>query len=414
MKLVRPESVAPKILSDDRTQEVTPSTLVKRALVWKGHYETRVRPAGNLRLVEKRRLTPHTSERGIYHFAFTFLGSWKEYEPGASLAVYVANDEKIVDNLLERLRIDPYEIVIERVKDTNRAAAIRTWLIHDIDLHGKPSKKFYYALGEFARSQYQKLKLLHTGSDDNLSYKVLCAEGTSFLDLLRSYDSLVLTAADLVSLLPKNKPRLYSISSSHLATPSEVHLLVAVVKWLTPKRRLRVGQCSTFLASLEEGAVIRSELRPAMMSLSADTQKPIVMAGLGTGIAPFRAFVLDRDVRLSQGNEIGPIVLYFGARHRESEYLYGEDFDRLTETGLISRLGLAFSRDQEQKVYIQHKMVEDSKLLRSLLKDRQGTFYLCGPTWPVPDVKKAINQALESEQAVDSLKEDDRYKLEVY
>ncbi|CAB4400918.1 unnamed protein product [Rhizophagus irregularis] len=140
-------------------------------------------------------------------------------------------------------------------------------------------------------------------------------------------------------------------------------------------------------------------------------------------MAPFRAFIEERAHRKAQGKEVGPMILYFGSRHRSMEYLYGEELEAYNIEGLLTHLRLAFSRDQENKVYIQHKMQEDSELLHQYLLKDEGWFYLCGPTWPVPDVKDAIVNSFvtaggyTSGQAVDwvnKLKDLERYILEVY
>jgi sulfite reductase (NADPH) flavoprotein alpha-component len=108
------------------------------------------------------------------------------------------------------------------------------------------------------------------------------------------------------------------------------------------------------------------------------------MAGLGTGAAPFRAFIQERQWQREQGMEIGPILYYFGSRYSSKEFLYGEEIKAWLEDGLVTHAGLAFSRDTDKKVYIQHKMKEDGKLLADSLDD--GVFYLCGPTWCVAGV----------------------------
>ena len=156
-----------------------------------------------------------------------------------------------------------------------------------------------------------------------------------------------------------------------------------------------------------------------------DTQ-PIIMAGLGTGAAPFRAFMQHRAWQRTQGIEVGPLIYYFGSRYRSQEYLYGEEIEAYIKSGIISHAGLAFSRDGKDKMYIQHKMKNDGKLLSDLLlgegKDA-AYFYLCGPTWPVPDVFEALvgslvdNGGMERKRAedwIEELKEEERYVLEVY
>jgi len=153
-----------------------------------------------------------------------------------------------------------------------------------------------------------------------------------------------------------------------------------------------------------------------------DTQ-PIVMAGLGTGMAPFRAFIQERAVLKSQGIEVGPIVLYFGSRSRFSEYLYGEELEAYSREGLLTHLQLAFSRDQVEKIYIQHKIGEDKSLMWQLLVAQKGHFYLCGPTWPEADVRDALlgsfklegnlNQK-DAEGLLENIRLDERYILELY
>jgi len=108
------------------------------------------------------------------------------------------------------------------------------------------------------------------------------------------------------------------------------------------------------------------------------------MAGLGTGAAPFRAFIQERAWQKAQGKEVGPLVYYFGSRHRGQEYLYGEELEAYFKEGVVTHLGLAFSRDTDKKVYIQHKIQEDGQLLAKLLGPDNGAFFLCGPSTSRP------------------------------
>jgi sulfite reductase (NADPH) flavoprotein alpha-component len=194
---------------------------------------------------------------------------------------------------------------------------------------------------------------------------------------------------------------------------------------VTPMGKTRTGQCTRYLANLAPGSPVTVDIMPSVLRLPPTPQQPIVMAGLGTGMAPFRAFIQERKFQKESGIEVGPVVLYFGARYRAEEYLYGDELDAYAEEGLVTRLGLAFSRDQKQKVYIQHKIEEDGPLLKQLLGEQQGSFYLCGPTWPVPDVRDAIAKGMTPEknnvpgqiidtEVVEELKAQGRYVLEVY
>ena len=145
------------------------------------------------------------------------------------------------------------------------------------------------------------------------------------------------------------------------------------------------------------------------------------MAGFGTGAAPFRAFLQHRTWLADQVHPVGPTYYYFGSRHQSQEYLYGEEVEAYIQDGTITKAGLAFSRDGP-KVYIQHKMLEDAETLADMLKNRKGAFYLCGPTWPVPDVYRALVGALVKNQGhsresadefLEHLKDEERCVLEV-
>jgi sulfite reductase (NADPH) flavoprotein alpha-component len=151
------------------------------------------------------------------------------------------------------------------------------------------------------------------------------------------------------------------------------------------------------------------------------------MAGLGTGAAPFRAFIQHRAWQKSQGIAVGPLYYYFGSRYSSQEYLYGEEIEAYLRAGLLTHAGLAFSRDTKEKVYIQHKMLEDGPLLSDILTAKEEAnkayFYLCGPTWPVPDVYEALVGSLtenknyervKAEELIEEWKEEERYVLEVY
>jgi sulfite reductase (NADPH) flavoprotein alpha-component len=161
------------------------------------------------------------------------------------------------------------------------------------------------------------------------------------------------------------------------------------------------------------------------MKLPPKTTQPLIMAGLGTGLAPFRAFVQERAWQKQQGMPIGDLLLYMGSRHQREEYLYGEEWEAYQAAGIVTLLGAAFSRDQPQKIYIQDRMRETLPEIRQAYLREEGAFYLCGPTWPVPDVTAVLEEGIEQEAAaegkkkdgqkeIERLKEEGRYVLEVY
>ena len=202
-------------------------------------------------------------------------------------------------------------------------------------------------------------------------------------------------------------------------------MLIVVVDWVDNKGRKRYGQCSKYLSDLQVGQELVVSVKPSIMKLPPLTTQPIIMAGLGTGLAPFKAFIEERQYQLEHGAEIGEIYLYLGSRHKRQEYLYGEYWESYMDANVLTHLGAAFSRDQPKKIYIQDKIRENLDELRDLVIDKQGHFYLCGPTWPVPDISACLQDVVKADaakkgikvdaaKAVEEMKEEGKYVLEVY
>jgi len=282
-------------------------------------------------------------------------------------------------------------------------------------------------LAGFAKNPQEKEKLEFIISDKGQEeFKERVKETTTYEELLREFPSAKPTVEELIELIPPVKPRHYSIASSMKMHPDSVHLLVVVDDWTTPSGKYRVGQCSGYLAGLTnpeiEDIYLTVSVAPSLMKLPPKHTQPVVMAGLGTGMAPFRAFIQERQYLQSQGEKVGPMALYFGSRFRAQEYLYGEELEAYHASGLLTYLRLAFSRDQKDKVYILHKLGSDKSEICDLLLENKGHFYLCGPTWPAGDVYDAIVANFmtggmtkeEAQQTVYKMKEEGRYVLEVY
>jgi len=218
----------------------------------------------------------------------------------------------------------------------------------------------------------------------------------------------------LIDFVPAIKPRLYSIGSASEMHPEHIHLCIVQEDWTTAKGEERHGQSTWFVRNLKPrmkwGTIngLNKEAQPLLGALSLDDapripvrvnsavvhvpetlQTPLVMVGLGTGIAPFRAFIQQRAVAKQKGEKIGDMLLYFGARSEKTEYLYGDEIEAYHKDGLITHLKKAFSRDQERKIYAQHRIEEDPHLLYDYMVKRKGQFYLCGPAGGMPAQMKA-------------------------
>jgi sulfite reductase (NADPH) flavoprotein alpha-component len=297
-----------------------------------------------------------------------------------------------------------------------------------LDLFGRPPRTFYTALAEFASKSDEKVALLGLGGEQksakwDAEYKKQSDGMTTFADILRLYPSAHPSFIELVKIVAPTKPRHYSIASARSFKPNSVDLLVVLVSWQTAKGETRYGQATKYLVDAQVGSQITVSVKPSVMKLPEDPLAPVLMAGLGTGMAPFRAFIQERAVQHYKGMKVGPMALYFGSRSQFEEYLYGEELEAYHNAGLLTLLRCAFSRDQPKKVYIQHKIDEDGKVIHEYLAKRPGQFYLCGPTWPCGDIQDAITAAFQrygnmpAEKAAEEialLKEHERYILEVY
>ncbi|KAH7887885.1 hypothetical protein F5I97DRAFT_1926296 [Phlebopus sp. FC_14] len=375
-----------------------------------------------------RRLTPVDYDRNVFHLEFDTEGTGLKYAIGEALGIHGWNETQEVLDFCAWYGIDPDRLITISIANGEGKMHTRTifqGLQQQIDLFGEPPKSFYTDLAKHATRPVEKLALQFIGSPEGSStFKKLHDKDTvTFAEVLRRFPSAKPSIESLCEMIGDIKPRHYSIASSQSVVGNRVDLLIVTVEWTTPRGSPRYGQCTRYLAGLKVGQKVTVSIKPSVMKLPPDNKQPIIMAGLGTGAAPFRAFLQHRAWLVQQGVAAGPIYYYFGSRHQSQEYLYGEEIEAYILDGIITKAGLAFSRDGPKKVYIQHKMLEDADVLANMLKNDKGVFYLCGPTWPVPDVYAALvgalikNQGLTEQSAgefLEGLKEEERYVLEVY
>ena len=245
-------------------------------------------------------------------------------------------------------------------------------------------------------------------------------KGLEMVDLLVEHPSVRFEPEEFVKLLRKLLPRLYSISSSQKAFPEHVHLTVATVRYES-HGRLRKGVCSTFLAErVPVGATVPVFFHVAKgFRMPDDDAIPMIMVGPGTGIAPFRAFLLDRKATGAGGKT----WLFFGDQRGTDDFLYSEELENLRSDGVLTRLDAAFSRDQAEKVYVQDRMIENAAEIWRWLQEG-AHFFVCGDaTRMAQDVDSALHTIVQvegkmtSEEAarfIEELEITKRYKRDVY
>jgi len=376
------------------------------------------------------RLTPADYDRNVFHMEIDVTGtSLENYKMGDALAVYPTNQEHLVSEFLDFYGMDPEQAVdVSAAFDLEEGKAVVTTahraVSQVLDLFGRPTRRFYQELYPHAKDIYEKVEIAEYTLDrkkDDFQGRV--DRGVTFFSILKEFPSARPPFEELAKMVPPIKSRLYSIASSSAMHPTSVHLLVVEETWETADKEDRVGLCSNHLSWAKPGTKLMCSLTDSLMHLPKDPKDPIIMAGLGTGMAPFRAFIQAKAVLKRKGIPVGPVVLYFGSRYKSKEFLYGDELEAYEKEGVLTRLRPAFSRDQKQKIYIQHRMQEDASVLNDYLLKRRGTFYLCGPTWPAEDVRMAIEGAFVAEGGLSEeaaaaklqeLKELGQYILEVY
>ena len=386
-----------------------PSTFVAQGLTFKEAYaaQSTLRPdsgvkAYTVHVKEHRRLTPLDYDRNVFHIEFDLGSSGLEYAIGEALGIHAENDRTEVEEFIKWYGLDPDQIVQVPSRENANVLVNRTVyqsLLQNVDIFGRPPKRFYEALAEFAADDAEKKELLTLGGPEGaVEFKRRADVDTiTYADILLDFRSARPSFHDVIRLVNPTKRREYSIASSQHVTPSTVSLLIVTVNWVDPKGRDRFGQATRYLNGLSVGAPVVVSVKPSVMKLPTSPSTPLLLAGLGTGLAPFRAFLQERAFQKQQGQAIGPVLLYLGSRHQREEYLYGEEWEAYRDAGIISLLGCAFSRDQKHKVYIQDRMRQSLEEIRKAYLKDQGCFYLCGPTWPVPDVTEVLVDAIQEE-----------------
>ena len=355
------------------------------------------------------RLMTEGSDKETRHFELSLKDSNLHYLPGDSLGVLPINCESVVSNLLSAVGLSGEETIelgeeslVLKVALINRFACT---VLSKIQI-----KKF----NEFAQSE-KLASLLELANKDAL---VEYMWGRELMDLFLEFPQPEMSAQDFVGLLRPMPPRLYSIASSISAHPEEVHLTVAVVRYEGNGRK-RKGVCSSYLAE-RVGDTIPCYFHPNKnFKLPEDSSTPIIMVGPGTGIAPFRAFIEERKAQGSSGKN----WLFFGDRSKNTDYLYGDEWEAYHKDGILNQLDLAWSRDQAEKVYVQHKMLEKKAELWSWLNDG-AVFYVCGDASRMAkDVDLALRSIAQSEGGVSeedagswvkNLQKERRYLKDVY
>jgi sulfite reductase (NADPH) flavoprotein alpha-component len=363
-------------------------------------------------LLEGYPLTRSGSEKDTRFVAINLRGSGLTYEVGDALGVFPENCPDLVEKILRALGARGDELV---TTPDGRTVFSYDALVKDYTIT-RINQRFASLLAEAATdpSEASTLRALLENDPEAV------LEWWDVLDLLEQFPSARPPIPEMVAGLSPLQPRLYSISSSLKAHPEEVHLTVGVVRY-TKAGRVRKGVASTYLTELVRPRQrIRVFVHPSHgFRLPADPHTPIIMVGPGTGVAPFRAFLEERAAVGARGKN----WLLFGEQRRAFDFLYEEELEAYRKKGILSRLETAFSRDQHEKVYVQHRMMENAAEIWTWLQEG-AHFYVCGDARRMAlDVDHALH-AIVAEQGrmsadaakdhVKALSKARRYQRDVY
>lgn len=357
---------------------------------------------------ENINLNGRGSNKETRHLELSLEGSGITYQPGDALAIVPKNDAELVGELLNELTWDPQDSVV----------------VEGQNLSLKESLTSYFEITLLTKGLLQKVGELSTNkdlhellaNDENLKEYI---KGRDLLDLVREFGSWGSSAQDFVSVLRKIPARSYSIASSLEANPDEVHLTIGVVNYEAHGRK-RKGVASNLAAELQPGDQIPVYVQHnSNFKLPENPDAPIIMVGPGTGVAPFRAFMQERE----EIGATGKSWMFFGDQHFVTDFLYQTEWQGWLKDGVLTKMDVAFSRDAEEKVYVQHRMLENSKELFQWLQEG-AYFYVCGDKdHMAKDVQNTLIEIIEkegnlnreqAEEYLANLRQEKRYVRDVY
>ncbi|HEX7065622.1 MAG TPA: assimilatory sulfite reductase (NADPH) flavoprotein subunit [Bacillales bacterium] len=354
-------------------------------------------------ILENLTLSGRGSNKETRHLELSLEGSNFEFEPGDSLGIFPENDPDLVDKLINEMNWNPEEAVpINKKGDTN---SLREALLHNFEITILTKPLLQKASELYANEQLDEL-LKPEREKERKAY----IDGRDLLDLVQDFPPYrEVPAKEFIKILRKIPARLYSIASSYQANPDEVHLTVGTVRYKAHGRD-RVGVCSgQFSERVQPGALLPVYVhRNPNFKFPTDPEKPVIMIGPGTGVAPYRSFLEERE----ETDTKGKTWLFFGDQHFSTDFLYQVDWQKWLKEGILSRMDVAFSRDTDEKVYVQHRMLEKSRELYQWLEEGANV-YVCGDEKHMAkDVHDTLLTILEQEGAM-SLEEAESYLAEM-
>ncbi|XP_013410123.1 NADPH-dependent diflavin oxidoreductase 1-like [Lingula anatina] len=394
--------------NDDKKQMTCPPSFF-------GGSETKELPSQKCpylsKMLSNQRVTADDHWQDVRLITFDISDCNIKYSPGDVLMVQPRNMTDVVDEFIQYLNLDPNKQFVLKENDPDvplpndlpQPCTVRHLVENYLDIAGVPRRYFFELMHLLAKDNLEKEKLgeFATAEGQQELYSYCNRPRRTTLEVLQDFPHTgpMVPFEYLFDLIPPLLPRAFSIASSQMVNPNQVQILMAVVKYKTIIKKPRRGVCSTWLASVDpqEEPDIRIPIwvKRGTIAFPQKDDPPVIMIGPGTGVAPFRNYIQDRVMRNVGGN-----YLFFGCRNEAKDFYCAEEWQEYVNRGFL-QLFTAFSRDQEDKVYVHHRMLEQKKLLWELIDKKGAYVYIAGNAKQMPDdVKGALKTTIMVEGAM--------------
>ena len=411
-------------------------------------------------LDENQRITPNAHWQDVRHLSFTSHAP-ADYGPGDVLTIYPKNSAKDVDQLLQSMDwMDVADMTIHFITNIvdeggfypsppilppRESTTLRMLLTEHLDMTAIPRRSFFSLIAHFTEDQFHKDRLLEFTKPEYIDelYDYTTRPRRSILEVLQEFESVKVPWQWAANVLPKLRGRQFSIASGGQLKVTQkgnarFDLLVAIVKYKTVIKKIREGVCTRYLAELSVGTELRVGLQKGGLVVETEARRPVLMIGPGTGVAPMRSLIKERENWLQQTEALAQRkiqgdcsgtqstekdILIFGCRNQGADYFYQDEWKTLMEQ-LPLAVFTAFSRDQDHKFYVQDVIRQQASSIHHLLVELGGTVYVCGSSGKMP---KAVRAALAdvfreegnindkaAERYLESMEKEGRYQQETW
>lgn len=334
------------------------------------------------------------TDRSCMHIELNISGSKIRYEAGDHVAIYPTNNPDLVNKLGQILQVDLDTVITLKNLDEDSSkkhpfpcpCTYKTALLHYVDITSLPRSHVLKEISDYATDEEEKnkLRLMSSSTEEgkNLYNEWILKSCRSIIHILEDLPSLRPPLDHLLELFPRLQARYYSISSSPKIHPETIHVTAVMIDYETLTKRIVNGVATGWLKTKQPDNghqhTVPIYVRRSQFRLPSKPQTPVIMIGPGTGLAPFRGYIQEREFQKKEGKPIGDVILYYGCRNKVSDFLYEEELKAFRESGTLTKMNVAFSRDQKEKIYVTHLLRQNKTEVWKVIGENNGHVYVCG------------------------------------